>query len=152
MRVGRRFVITIPADSYSLAADWADRSETILAAAGFRDIVLTSNQVRADRGSVRYALHLSVDPRRHRHTIDIAKRAVTYSVNSPTHLIFSSADEDVFKAEARSFLARLSDTPFDEHELPLALARQRANDKKLIVPFLLFCLLLGIVLAFILPV
>jgi hypothetical protein len=95
---------------------------------------------------------MSVDPRRHLHTVDVTERGVTYVVQSRFPVGFSFTDEEVFNAEARNFLAKLSDTPIDEHELPLALARQRAKDKKLIVMFVLLCMLLATILAFILPV
>ena len=89
---------------------------------------------------------ISVDPRRYHHTVGITERGVAYGVQSRFPVIISPADEDVFKAEAMSFLAKLSGASPHLDELPLALARQRAVDKTFMIRLVLLSLLLSIIL------
>jgi len=151
MRIGRHFVLSVPADSRALPANWAEQSRAILDTAGFSEIAVSPNRVTGKRGRF-WQGALRRDPRTFRHAIDVTGSGLTYTFNSPIPITFSSADEDVLKAEARSFLATLSGTCADEHELPLALARQRATDKKIVITVLFFALLLGLILGLILPV
>jgi hypothetical protein len=147
MRVGRHFVLSVPADSRTLPANWAEQSRAILAAAGFKEIAVSPNQISATRGRFWQAA-LRRDPRSLSHAIYITKSGVTYVFTSPTPMTFSSADEDVLNAEAMSFLARLSGTCADDDQLRLALARQRTTDTKILITIFLFALLLGFILPF----
>lgn len=150
MRLGRRFLISVPVKPRALQSNWIELSESVLAAAGFRDIVLSESEVHGTRGGQWHGLAISVEPRRHHHRLHITERGVTYAVRSRLPVIFSSADQEVFKAEGRKLLAMLSGAPAREDELQLALAKQRLADKKLLTVVLLVTVLFAIALGIIL--